>query len=255
MDDAGGRLILVSMGTTARLGGEGAGRRRKGDEKKEPGRADPPPSSPAPAHATAMAAALNALAPIPILWKVSDADLTAATPLASLNLGPHITPRPWLPQNALLQSGGVAVFVAHGGVNGVHEAAFHGVPLVGVPLFGDGGDSAAKAAAKGFGVTIGVNGLQRGGGRLEAAIRRAASDPALRSAARALSTRLRSRRRPARVVAASLVEGAARAWWEGRGVEAEFAAVRARRAARGRGPRAAAAAGDGEGLEEGAAVQ
>jgi len=196
------------MGTTVRLGerAEGEGERDGGRPARGPTPSAPP--SPAPAHATAMAAALNALAPTPVLWKVSDADLAPSTPLSSLRLGPHITPRPWLPQNALLQTGGVAVFVAHGGVNGVYEAAFHGVPLVGVPLFGDGGDNLAKAAHRGFGVTLGHAGLRDGGPGLAAAVRRVAGDPSFRAAASAASARLRARPRPARADAADVVESA-----------------------------------------------
>ncbi|KAM3877208.1 UDP-glucuronosyltransferase 2A2-like [Diretmus argenteus] len=43
----------------------------------------------------------------------------------------------WLPQNDLLGHPKTRVFVAHGGTNGIQEAIYHGVPLVGLPLMFD----------------------------------------------------------------------------------------------------------------------
>uniref|UniRef100_A0A3Q3SM93 UDP-glucuronosyltransferase n=1 Tax=Mastacembelus armatus TaxID=205130 RepID=A0A3Q3SM93_9TELE len=43
----------------------------------------------------------------------------------------------WIPQNDLLGHPKTRAFVTHGGTNGLYEAVYHGVPVVGVPLFGD----------------------------------------------------------------------------------------------------------------------
>ncbi|KAM9393363.1 UDP-glucuronosyltransferase 2B31-like isoform 2-T2 [Pholidichthys leucotaenia] len=43
----------------------------------------------------------------------------------------------WLPQNDLLGHPKTKLFVAHGGTNGMQEAIYHGVPLVGLPLMFD----------------------------------------------------------------------------------------------------------------------
>ena len=43
----------------------------------------------------------------------------------------------WLPQNDLLAHPKVKLFVTHCGNNGQMEALYHGVPMVGVPVFGD----------------------------------------------------------------------------------------------------------------------
>ncbi|XP_026150061.1 UDP-glucuronosyltransferase 2C1-like isoform X1 [Mastacembelus armatus] len=43
----------------------------------------------------------------------------------------------WMPQNDLLGHPKIKLFVAHGGTNGVQEAMYHGVPVVGLPMFFD----------------------------------------------------------------------------------------------------------------------
>ncbi|XP_015235799.1 PREDICTED: UDP-glucuronosyltransferase 2C1-like [Cyprinodon variegatus] len=43
----------------------------------------------------------------------------------------------WMPQKDLLGHPNIKVFVAHGGTNGVQEAIYYGVPVLGIPLFFD----------------------------------------------------------------------------------------------------------------------
>ena len=50
----------------------------------------------------------------------------------------------WFPQNDLLGHPKVNAFLSHGGFNGVNEAAYHGVPVVGFPLFADQFDNIAR---------------------------------------------------------------------------------------------------------------
>lgn len=45
-------------------------------------------------------------------------------------------------------------FLSHGGLNSIYEAMYHGVPVVGVPLFGDHYDTMTRVAAKGMGVLL-----------------------------------------------------------------------------------------------------
>lgn len=52
-------------------------------------------------------------------------------------LAPNIKISDWIPQNDLLGHPKTRAFVTHGGTNGLYEAVFHGVPLVGLPVFGD----------------------------------------------------------------------------------------------------------------------
>ncbi|KAG7258775.1 LOW QUALITY PROTEIN: hypothetical protein CRUP_008535 [Coryphaenoides rupestris] len=55
----------------------------------------------------------------------------------------------WLPQNDLLGHPKTKLFVAHGGTNGIQEAIYHGVPLLGLPLMFDQLDNFSKVKARG----------------------------------------------------------------------------------------------------------
>lgn len=57
----------------------------------------------------------------------------------------------WIPQNDLLGHPKIKAFVAHGGTNGVQEAIYHGVPIMGVPLFFDQFDNLIRIQGKGAG--------------------------------------------------------------------------------------------------------
>ena len=161
-------LVFVSFGTTVRLAAD---------------------------DARAVAAALRALAPAKVVWKLARGDLGGGLTPESLleevqggggggssgagQEAGNIVAVPWLPQQALLSRRrrrapsppasasasppppAVAAFVTHGGMNGLYEAAASGVPLVGVPFFGDGEDNLEKAAGRGIGVTIGRGGLRQ----------------------------------------------------------------------------------------------
>ncbi|XP_061577583.1 UDP-glucuronosyltransferase 2C1-like [Cololabis saira] len=67
----------------------------------------------------------------------------------------------WLPQNDLLGHPKTKVFVTHGGTNGVQEAIYHGVPVVGLPLFFDQPDNLSRIRAKGAAVIVDIAMLNR----------------------------------------------------------------------------------------------
>ncbi|XP_067348249.1 UDP-glucuronosyltransferase 2A2-like [Channa argus] len=57
----------------------------------------------------------------------------------------------WMPQKDLLGHPQTKVFVAHGGTNGVQEAIYHGVPVLGIPLFFDQYDNLLRLQERGAG--------------------------------------------------------------------------------------------------------
>uniref|UniRef100_A0A3B5R5A2 UDP-glucuronosyltransferase 2B31-like n=2 Tax=Xiphophorus maculatus TaxID=8083 RepID=A0A3B5R5A2_XIPMA len=67
----------------------------------------------------------------------------------------------WLPQNDLLGHPKTKVFVAHGGTNGLQEAIYHGVPLVGLPLMFDQQDNFFRMASKGIAKVLDIAELNK----------------------------------------------------------------------------------------------
>ncbi|CAJ1081421.1 UDP-glucuronosyltransferase 1-5-like [Xyrichtys novacula] len=55
----------------------------------------------------------------------------------------------WMPQNDLLGHPKVRAFVAHGGTNGIYEAIYHGVPILGIPLLFDQFENIIRLEARG----------------------------------------------------------------------------------------------------------
>ncbi|XP_059131141.1 UDP-glucuronosyltransferase 2B31-like isoform X3 [Peromyscus eremicus] len=60
----------------------------------------------------------------------------------------------WIPQNDLLGHPKTRAFITHGGTNGIYEAIYHGIPVVGIPLFGDQFDNVVHMKTKGAGVRL-----------------------------------------------------------------------------------------------------
>ncbi|MBZ3869313.1 UDP-glucuronosyltransferase 2A1 [Sciurus carolinensis] len=48
-------------------------------------------------------------------------------------------------------------FITHGGTNGIFEAIYHGIPMVGIPMFFDQPDNIAHMKAKGAAVEVNFN--------------------------------------------------------------------------------------------------
>ncbi|ELV11866.1 UDP-glucuronosyltransferase 2B31 [Tupaia chinensis] len=63
----------------------------------------------------------------------------------------------WIPQNDLLGHPKTKAFITHCGTNGIYEAIYHGIPMVGIPLFGDQPQNIAHLKAKGVAVRVDFN--------------------------------------------------------------------------------------------------
>ena len=90
---------------------------------------------------------LGNLAPIRVIWKLQGVKPTVKVPH-------NIKLVSWMPQNDLLGHPKVRAFLTHGGRNSLEESAYHGVPIVGVPLFGDQHDNLVRATRHGFCVIV-----------------------------------------------------------------------------------------------------
>ncbi|XP_059835489.1 UDP-glucuronosyltransferase 2C1-like isoform X2 [Hypanus sabinus] len=60
----------------------------------------------------------------------------------------------WLPQNDLLSHPKTKAFISHGGENGLYEAIYHGVPVVGIPIFFDQYDNLLRLKTRGAAVML-----------------------------------------------------------------------------------------------------
>ncbi|MEQ2161891.1 UDP-glucuronosyltransferase 2A1 [Goodea atripinnis] len=72
-------------------------------------------------------------------------------------LGSNTRMYDWIPQNDLLGHPKTKAFITHGGTNGMYEAIYHGVPMVGIPMFGDQSDNMVHMKAKGAAVIVNLN--------------------------------------------------------------------------------------------------
>ncbi|XP_051548635.1 UDP-glucuronosyltransferase 2A3-like [Myxocyprinus asiaticus] len=107
-----------------------------------------------------------------LLSDINDEIAAAFSQLPQKVIWRHTGPRPanlgnntlivdWLPQNDLLGHPQTKVFVAHGGTNGVQEAIYHGVPIVGLPLAFDQPDNLSRMQAKGTAKIVDIATLDR----------------------------------------------------------------------------------------------
>ncbi|XP_076867450.1 UDP-glucuronosyltransferase 2B20-like [Brachyhypopomus gauderio] len=69
-------------------------------------------------------------------------------------LAPNTRLYDWIPQNDLLGHPKIKAFITHGGTNGLYEAIYHGVPMVGIPLFIDQPDNLNHMKTKGAAVML-----------------------------------------------------------------------------------------------------
>nr|XP_032518412.1 uncharacterized protein LOC116770883 [Danaus plexippus plexippus] len=67
----------------------------------------------------------------------------------------------WLPQNDILAHPKTVAFFSHCGLLGTTEAISHGVPIIGLPIFGDQPANAAAIEESGLGVKITLNLLNK----------------------------------------------------------------------------------------------
>ncbi|XP_063335048.1 UDP-glucuronosyltransferase 2A2-like [Pelmatolapia mariae] len=101
-------------------------------------------------HANIIATAFGQI-PQKVIWRYHGEPPTALAPNTKIS--------DWIPQNDLLGHPKTKAFVTHGGTNGLYEAVFHGVPLVGVPLFGDQPDNLARMSRLGTAIVLDFNHL------------------------------------------------------------------------------------------------
>ncbi|KAJ8928774.1 hypothetical protein NQ314_018632, partial [Rhamnusium bicolor] len=81
-----------------------------------------------------------------VLWKFEDTNVS--------NIPKNVLISKWLPQSDILEHPNVVGFITHGGLLSVTEAVFYGVPMVGIPIFGDQRMNVARCVQKGIAVHL-----------------------------------------------------------------------------------------------------
>ncbi|XP_026200060.1 UDP-glucuronosyltransferase 2A1-like isoform X2 [Anabas testudineus] len=96
----------------------------------------------------------SALAQIPqkVLWRYSGEKPET--------LGANTRIYNWIPQNDLLGHAKTRAFITHGGTNGIYEAIYHGVPMVGIPIFGDQPENMLHMKYKGAATILDFNSMK-----------------------------------------------------------------------------------------------
>jgi glucuronosyltransferase len=93
----------------------------------------------------------------------------------------------WLPQQDILGHKNLRLFITHGGLGSTTESIYHGVPLLGIPIYGDQPSNLRKANHAGFALPpLSFNDLTEE--VLLDAINKALNDPSYRENAKKLSS-------------------------------------------------------------------
>ncbi|KAJ3664865.1 hypothetical protein Zmor_000405 [Zophobas morio] len=82
---------------------------------------------------------------VKVLWKFEDDLLEAPSNVKIMS---------WLPQQDVLAHPNIKCFITHGGLLSTIEAVYHGVPLIGIPVFGDQRSNVAAAVNSGYAVSV-----------------------------------------------------------------------------------------------------
>ena len=81
-----------------------------------------------------------------VIWRLNNKD--------NVKLPDNVMIAQWLPQNDILAHPSVKLFITHCGNNGQYEAVYHGVPMLGFPVFGDQHYNAKRLDYKGYGLSM-----------------------------------------------------------------------------------------------------
>ncbi|XP_013109135.2 UDP-glycosyltransferase UGT5 [Stomoxys calcitrans] len=81
-----------------------------------------------------------------VLWKFEDKEMKGKPE--------NVLISDWFPQDDILAHKNVKVFITHGGLLSTTESIYHGVPVIGIPIFGDQFLNMAAAERNGYGLTL-----------------------------------------------------------------------------------------------------
>ncbi|XP_059612714.1 uncharacterized protein LOC132259179 [Phlebotomus argentipes] len=97
----------------------------------------------------------------------------------------NVVVRSWLPQNDILAHPNLKLFITHCGLLSVQEALWHGVPMLGIPIFADGFDNIRLLAKQGIAEQQDIMQIERHS--LQQVMKKILDDPKYWNNAQALS--------------------------------------------------------------------
>lgn len=100
-------------------------------------------------------AILNTFTNLPeynFIWKHGDPESLGPVP-------PNVLIQKWIPQRAILSDPRTKLLIGHGGLLGLQEATWYGVPVIGIPFFADQLQNVDKLVRGGVGVRLFLNEL------------------------------------------------------------------------------------------------
>lgn len=158
----------------------------------------------------ALVNAMSALQPVRFVWKVSKSHQEALAAATNVTQLPNVFLSDWLPQNDLLGHSKVRAFVTQGGYLSMGEAAYHGVPILGLPFIPGQAELIRFAFDQGRALYVPTKGLEQGDiAPTVQALQQLLQDSSYTAAAQVVSRRLKAVQRPYKEQAADWVEYAA----------------------------------------------
>jgi len=118
---------------------------------------------------------------IKFLWKWEDTELPGKPD--------NLLVQNWFPQNDILAHKNVRFFITHGGLLSTTESIYQGVPVVGIPIFGDQNLNMIRAQKAGYGLILKYKNLTEES--LDWAVSELLREPRYRVAAKEISRRYR----------------------------------------------------------------
>ncbi|XP_028133811.2 UDP-glycosyltransferase UGT5 isoform X1 [Diabrotica virgifera virgifera] len=99
-------------------------------------------------------------------------------------LSKNVMVRKWMPQQDILRHPNIKLFITQGGLQSLQESVVNGIPLIGIPFFGDQITNVNKMVKKGYGVKVDRRSMTKE--ILVAAIRQVMTNPSYKETAEAM---------------------------------------------------------------------
>lgn len=131
-----------------------------------------------------------------VIWKFENESIP--------NMPKNILMKKWLPQSDILAHPKTKVFITHGGLFGTQEGIYHGIPMLGIPIYCDQHLNTKKAEMSGYAIRLHFPDITRE--NLKASLQKLIYDPKYRDNIEEVSRIFRDRPISARDTAIYWIE-------------------------------------------------